>query len=578
VRKDLLPSDAVANCTGQSVFIADSMTVAPPYLTPGTWYVEVCGSGQTAYCLDSGAVRLQRPAWQMPARGQPITTPGLSAGPDFADSGVSTNGVWPGDDGGTDLEQGFNHYYAFTVPSANGGLVRVVCEAISGNPDVYLRTDGIPSLDHDQYGGTCSSLLVERRLSGTTTEYGNFVPNQGRYETELTAGTWYVAVHASGSSNCRYRLRLSTGQITDLPLTSGVTNRTLVAGDWCYFRFSVPTNAPVTWNFGFQQTIGDVVVYLRDTLPPGLYANSTDYRHWGSGSDSKNHGALPALIYPSPWDAAGFYTNAVPPLRPGHVYYAGFRAVSDSTFAAWFSNAPACIDVTNIVPFYGGIVDTTIAPYGLLRLRVDVPSDARRWTHFNTNASSVWVHIDQGSLPTLTTSDHYCNRSGYVTYSASLYGGTWPWMPGFMYYITVTNTSSSPQPFVFRMDGQNCDTDDFDSDQLPDCWEMTYFSSLLQNGTGDPDGDGFTNLQEWRNGTNPLISDRCELTNPTMPTAGPMQFQFTGRSNVPYRILSAPAVTGQWSQMLLFTNTGGSRLITDTNGTFTNRFYRAVTP
>jgi len=54
-------------------------------------------------------------------------------------------------------------------------------------------------------------------------------------------------------------------------------------------------------------------------------------------------------------------------------------------------------------------------------------------------------------------------------------------------------------------DPRNPDTDD---DQLPDGWERDYgldpLSSIGDNGTdGDPDNDGFTNYQEYKDGTNP---------------------------------------------------------------------------
>lgn len=45
---------------------------------------------------------------------------------------------------------------------------------------------------------------------------------------------------------------------------------------------------------------------------------------------------------------------------------------------------------------------------------------------------------------------------------------------------------------------------DVDRDGLADTWEITWFTNLpAQNGTGDPDGDGYTNEQEETGGSNP---------------------------------------------------------------------------
>lgn len=48
---------------------------------------------------------------------------------------------------------------------------------------------------------------------------------------------------------------------------------------------------------------------------------------------------------------------------------------------------------------------------------------------------------------------------------------------------------------------------DADMDDLPDWWEMAYFYSLDESGSGDTDGDGWTNMQEYANGLNPTEDD-----------------------------------------------------------------------
>jgi calcineurin-like phosphoesterase family protein/Calx-beta domain-containing protein/purple acid phosphatase-like protein/thrombospondin type 3 repeat protein len=46
---------------------------------------------------------------------------------------------------------------------------------------------------------------------------------------------------------------------------------------------------------------------------------------------------------------------------------------------------------------------------------------------------------------------------------------------------------------------------DADGDGLPDAWEVTHFTNTTsQNGSGDPDSDGATNLEEYQAGTDPM--------------------------------------------------------------------------
>jgi hypothetical protein len=57
---------------------------------------------------------------------------------------------------------------------------------------------------------------------------------------------------------------------------------------------------------------------------------------------------------------------------------------------------------------------------------------------------------------------------------------------------------------VRRLDFGAVDTD---NDQLPDGWEQLYFMNTDATATADPDNDGWNNLREFREGTNPLRAD-----------------------------------------------------------------------
>ncbi len=53
--------------------------------------------------------------------------------------------------------------------------------------------------------------------------------------------------------------------------------------------------------------------------------------------------------------------------------------------------------------------------------------------------------------------------------------------------------------------GNNTDTDD-DNDQMPDTWEIQYgFDPLIDDASGDEDGDGRSNLDEYLAGTSPVV-------------------------------------------------------------------------
>ncbi|MBW2246855.1 MAG: hypothetical protein JRF62_06580, partial [Deltaproteobacteria bacterium] len=59
--------------------------------------------------------------------------------------------------------------------------------------------------------------------------------------------------------------------------------------------------------------------------------------------------------------------------------------------------------------------------------------------------------------------------------------------------------------------------DDSDNDGILDDWEMQYFGSLDRDGTGDFDGDGISDLDEYLNGTDPASSNAPSIPNIVSP-------------------------------------------------------------
>jgi hypothetical protein len=491
VRKDELPSDAVPGIP----FAPSAAVIVPPVLTNGTWYVEVKGSNTTQFTLESSTVRLQRPAWAMPAAGATNTAPGLTL-PEFADSDVSTNGVPQPGEAGQNLESGKYHFYAVTVPTNNGALLRVQLTAYSGNPDLYVREDHLPTGSHRTNG--VAGLVFDRALASQVTEYGNFVPIDGKKDTVLPPGTWYFAVRALSSTAARYRLELSTGNIQDLVLDGGsFVGQTVAADDWLYYRVFVPAEVNTNWQVTFSQAPGDLVLHVRDTIPPGNgYTNSAvDVRDWAT--DAKNNNGVGTY---GNYDQAGTYTFTVPPVRPNTTYYLGFRARSLSTFSVSSVLLGNTNPIPPLIPFYGGFASNTLPPGTQLAYRIITPPEGLRWRHTAIHPAGVGMYIENGTFPTKNLNDDF--RSTAANSSQDRLLTAYPWLPNQTYYLIVTNPSVSTQSFSFTMNGSGVN-DDSDNDGMTDGWEMQYFGNLTPSATGDFDIDGVNNLNEFLEGTNP---------------------------------------------------------------------------
>ncbi len=299
--------------TAPTAFSFYRQVLVPPLLTPGVWYAEVVGLGSAEFTFTSEVVGLER-TWGMPAAGQPIATPGLEGTLFFGDTGVDTNGAALPIDQGVDLGNGLCHFYAVDVPAGNVGVLRTELQAISGNPNLYLRTGLLPTVDPVSYYDACLN-------NSYNTEYGNWVC--GKTWTQLAPGKWYLLVKAQ-DANCRYRLKVSAGNIQGLSLVGGnFTGQNLASNDWRYYRVQIPLDVPTNsdWNITYSQSIGDVDLYLRDTVPPGNGATN--------GATSKPANA----IYDSYYAGVGTVTVLASQIQPGHTYYLGFRANSDAAFS-----------------------------------------------------------------------------------------------------------------------------------------------------------------------------------------------------------------------------------------------------
>ena len=505
VRPGQVPGD---DNSGSVVSSNRTVAIVPPVLTPGTWYVEVKGIGSTAYTLTSDIVSAD-PAkhgrsWTMPARIGSFTQPGVSA-PFFGDSGVADDGSpLPGDQG-IDLELDGWHYYRITVPDNNSGLLRTELSVLNGRPQIYLRAGAVPGIDHfanqaDPNQPPAQGQANAYDYSRTPTNalgslYNNWVPLDGRSATQLAPGEWWVGVR-SQIVNSRYRLKVSVGDVhnaggqrldtvgyvQDLPQDGGsFTAQTLLADDMRYYRVEVPqssttlgSSTPLSWNISLNQTLGDVVVFIRDSLPPGQGSDgNVDYveNGWWSVADAIAAHTAAASTYfqdwyddnsiesPNPYaviDANGATTISLPPVEPGKVYYLGVYARTGSTFDISSSIGAERLALAGVIPFTNGTVAVSLAAGEERLYRVDVPANATVWQHTGSTNSSACLFLQQGTAPP-SSGAHWAGCGFSSALTRNLDG--FPWQPGHSYYMRVRNTSAGSLSLGFTMNGQIADPD-----------------------------------------------------------------------------------------------------------------------
>src|SRR5882724_5832501 len=126
---------------------------------------------------------------------------------------------------------------------------------------------------------------------------------------------------------------------------------------------------------------------------------------------------------------------------------------------------------------------------------------------------------------------------------------------------------------------------DADSDGLPDSWEIQYFGSITDpraTPNADPDGDGFTNLQEYLAGTNPLDANSSLKINSVNVSAGSAAIHFSVVAGKTYSLLyRADLSTGSWLKLVDIPAQGSAGVLTVIDPTISGnspRFYRLTTP
>jgi hypothetical protein len=127
---------------------------------------------------------------------------------------------------------------------------------------------------------------------------------------------------------------------------------------------------------------------------------------------------------------------------------------------------------------------------------------------------------------------------------------------------------------------------DLDGDGMADSWELAHGLIVGVNDANlDPDGDGFTNLQEFLAGTDPHDPSsylKIETVTPPRPTSETVALTFQAVAGKTYTVWSADALPADsWNRLTNVPASSATSLLTIQDPQATNtkhRFYRLQTP
>jgi len=176
--------------------------------------------------------------------------------------------------------------------------------------------------------------------------------------------------------------------------------------------------------------------------------------------------------------------------------------------------------------------------------------------------------------------------SGYSTLGEVNYSGGWADLTAEYIpesgdqFIYIGGVDSGIDIYVddFRVyqEGGSVNPDDTDADGMLDSWETTYFGGLGESPSGDHDGDGVSNLVEYRTGTDPAIGylSYFHIYYKSF-SGGNTNIGWIGSTDKLYRVLGTTDLSGSWEVLgEALPNLSGLEYFTESNLGEPNKFYK----
>jgi hypothetical protein len=249
----------------------------------------------------------------------------------------------------------------------------------------------------------------------------------------------------------------------------------------------------------------------------------------------------------------------------GFLLVVNFDPVLDTTTLAEFRSR---YGVSNSVPLYG--------PYS-----GHLADSGETVALYKPDPPQLPPHPDAGFVPYVRVEQvDYSNLSPWPT-TANFTGSSIQRRFVALYANEPTNWFAATPTAAGPNTGNAYDSN---NDGLPDSWQLQYFSSISdpQSAPGaDPDGDGFSNLQEYIAGTNPTDSTSYLKIDSASVVGSNTAIHFNAVPGKTYTVLyRTNLILGAWVKLsdVPAQGTTGPIIVNDSGPTSKSRFYRLTTP